>query len=85
MTRPTLLDLSPVELKYYPFIISLDKCCGNRNVLSPKLYVPKKKQKTNVRAFNTITIKNETKTMTKHVSCDCKCKFNSRTCNSNQE
>ena len=29
-----------------------------------------------------ITNENETKTMTKHISCDCKCKFNSTTCNS---
>ena len=32
-----------------------------------------------------ITNKNEAKTMTKHVPCDCKCKFNSTTCNSNQK
>ena len=28
-----------------------------------------------------ITNKNEVKTMEKHISCDCKCKFNSTTCN----
>ena len=28
--------------------------------------------------------KNETKTMTKHISCDCKSNFNSTTCNSNE-
>ena len=33
MVRPTLIDLSPDELKYYTFIISLDKCTGNCNVL----------------------------------------------------
>ena len=27
----------------------------------------------------------EAKTMTKHISCNCKCKFNSATCNSNQK
>ena len=27
MVRPTLIDLNPVELKYYAFMISLDKCC----------------------------------------------------------
>ena len=37
MVRPTLFDLNPVELRYYPFIISLDKCAGNFNVLSPKI------------------------------------------------
>ena len=28
MVKPTLIDLNPVELKYYPFIISLDKYSG---------------------------------------------------------
>ena len=31
-----------------------------------------------------ITNKNEAKTITRHISCDCKWKFNSTTCNSNQ-
>ena len=31
------------------------------------------------------TIKIEAKTMVKHISCDCKWKFNSTTCNSNQK
>ena len=42
------------------------------------------KQKTNVKVFNIITRINEPKTLIKHISCDCKCKFNSTTCNSNQ-
>ena len=32
-----------------------------------------------------ITNKDEAKAMTKHISCDCKCKFNSTTCDSNQK
>ena len=28
MVRPTLFDMNPVELKYYPFPISLNKCTG---------------------------------------------------------
>ena len=32
-----------------------------------------------------ITNKNETKIMTKHISCDCKCKCNSTICNSEQK
>ena len=31
------------------------------------------------------TNKNEVKTMQKLISCDCKCKLNSRTCNPNQK
>ena len=45
MVRPTLIDLNPVELKYYPFMISLDKCARSCNVLSLK-YVFQKNQKT---------------------------------------
>ena len=42
MVRSTLIDLNPVELKYYPFTISLCKHNGNCNVLSPRICVPKK-------------------------------------------
>ena len=45
MIRPTIIDLNPVELKYYPFMISLGKYSGSCNVLSPKRCVPKKKHK----------------------------------------
>ena len=41
MARPALIDLNPVELKYYPFMISLDKCNGSYNVSFPKICVPK--------------------------------------------
>ena len=78
MVRSTLLDLNPVELKYYPFLISLDKCSGSCNVLSPKICIPKETKDINIKAFNMITNTNEAKKMAKHISCDCKCKFNSK-------
>ena len=65
MVRPTLVDLNPVELKYYPFMISLDKCNGSCNALSPKICVPKKPKDINAKVFNMITNKNDAKTMTK--------------------
>ena len=42
-------------------MISLDKCSGTCNVLSPKICVPKETKHINVKAFNIITIKNEVK------------------------
>ena len=75
MVRPTHIHLNPLELKYYPFMNSLDKFSGSCNVLSPKICVPKK-QKTNIKAFNTIKNKNTAKTMQKHISFDCQCKYN---------
>ena len=85
MVIPTLIDLNPIELKFYPFMISLDKFTGNCNVLSPKTCVPKGTLDINIKAFNMIGNKNEAKIMTKHISCDFKSKFNSKTCNSNQK
>ena len=85
MPRPSLIDMNPVELKYYPFMISLNKCNGSCHVLSPKIFVPKDTKDIHVKAFNMITNKDEAKAMTKHISCGCKCKFNSATCNSNQK
>ena len=57
MVRRTVIDLNPVELKYYPFMISLNKCTGSCNVLSPKLCVPKETKDINVKAFNMKQIK----------------------------
>ena len=68
--RLNLINLNYVELKNYPFMVSLDKRNGGCNVLSPKICVPKKTKDINIRVFNLITNKNETKTMTKHVSCE---------------
>ena len=43
IVRPTLIDLNPFELKYYRFMISLNKYNGRCNVLSAKICVPIKK------------------------------------------
>ena len=85
MVRPTLIDLNPVDLKYYPFRISLDKRNENFNLLSPKVCVPKETKNINVKVFNMLKNKDVAKTMIKQISCDCKCKFNSTTCNSNEK
>ena len=85
MVRATLINLKPVEHKYYLILISLDKCSGSCNVLSPEICVPKETKDKSIKVFNMITNKNEAKTMAKHISCDCKWKFNSATCNSNEE
>ena len=67
IVRPAFIDLSPVELKYYAFKISLDKCTGSCNILSPKICVPKESKDINVNLFNVIINKNETKAMKKHI------------------
>ena len=85
MVRSTLIDMNPNELKYYPLMISLNKCAGIYNVLSPKICIPKETKDINVKALNMITNKDEAKAMAEHMSCDCNCKFNSTTFNSKQK
>ena len=72
MIRPTIIDMSHFELKYYPFIISLNKFTGTSYDLSSKICVPKETKNINVKAFNMITSEDEAKAMTEHDSCDCK-------------
>ena len=48
-----------------------------------KICVPNKTKDVNVKVFNMTTNRNEAKTLVKLISCDCKCEFNSTTCNSN--
>ena len=69
-------------------MISLGKFSGSCNAasdLSSKIYVPSKTKKANVKITNIIENRNEAKTLVKHISCDCKCKFDSKTCNSNKK
>ena len=42
MVRPILIGMNPVEDKYCPFVISIYRFTGICNVLSSKIYVPKK-------------------------------------------
>ena len=44
-------------------MVSLNKCTGSCNDLSPKICVPKKAKDINVKGFNMITNKDEAKAM----------------------
>ena len=57
MVRPNLIDLNPVELKCYLFMISLNKCSRSCNVLLPKISIPKKTNDMIVKTFNMTKMK----------------------------
>ena len=83
LIRPTIIDSNPIELNYYSFMISLDKCNGSCNVvgdLSTTMCVPSEIKDLNVKVFNVLTRINEAKTLIKYISCDCKWKFDSTIC-----
>ena len=86
--QPTLTNLYPnkysQELYCYLFTVNLDKCAGSCNTLnglSNKVCVPNKTEDLNLSLFNIITEINESKTLTKYVSFECKRKFDGRKCN----
>ena len=76
------------ELRYYPFAVNLDRCAGSCNTvddLSSRVCVPNETEDLNLDIFNMITGINEPKTLTKHISCKCECKFDNKGCNLNQK
>ena len=79
MIKPTLNNLHPSkysqEFHYYPLAVKLDRCvrnCNNLNDSSNEVCVPNKLEDLNLSVFNLITGINESKTLTKHVSCEFK-------------
>ena len=58
--------------------------CNTFNDLSNKVCEPNKTEDLNLSMLNMITRINESKTLTKHMSCECKCKLDGTKCNSNQ-
>ena len=91
MTQPTIINLYPDEYSQeflsYSFVDKLDRCAGiciTLNDWSNKVFVPNKTEDINLSMFNMITGINESKTLTKHISCECKCRFDGRKCNSDQ-
>ena len=91
MIQPTLIKLHPnkyiQEFHYYPFAVKLDRCVGSGNTLndlSNNVCVPNKTKDLSLSVFNMITGINESITLTKHISCKCKCKFDGRKCDSDR-
>ena len=89
-TQPIFINLHPNEygqgFHYYPFAIKLGRCvgsCNTLNDLSNNVCLPIIAEDLNLSLFNIITGINESKTLTKHILCDCKCEFAGRKCKIN--
>ena len=69
-------------------MVNLDRCSGSCNTLddlSNRISDPNKIKDVleNLSVFDMSTRIKESKALTNHISCDCKCKFDGRLCNSN--
>ena len=70
----------------YPFLINADiynESCNSRDDLSGRTCVLNKIDNVNLNVLNMIASINESKTLTKHISSECK--FDGRKCNSDQK
>ena len=75
------------EFHYHPYAAKFNRCVGNCNTLnelSNNVCVPNKKEYLNLSLFNMVTGINESKTLTNHISYECKCRFDERKGNSDQ-
>ena len=54
--------------------------------MSNQVCVPNKTEDLNLSMFNMFNMTgiNQSKTLAKHISCECKCRFDGRKCNSDQ-
>ena len=84
--QPTLISLHPneysQEFHYYP-----DRCVESYNTLndlSNKVCIQNKTEDSDLSVFNMITGINELKTLTKHIPCESKCRFDGRKGNVDQ-
>ena len=69
-------------------MISLDRCNGNCDALDgllSNIYILNKTENVNLNVFNMITRRDKSKRLAKHISCNCKCKFDDRKYNSKQK
>ena len=82
-----ILILLILTIHYYQFEVRLYRRIGsfnNINDLSNKVCVPNKTQDLNLSVLNMIAGINESKILTKHISCKCKYRFDEKECNSEQ-
>ena len=89
--QPTFINLHPnkysQEFHYYLHSVKLDRCFGSCNTLidpSNKVWIPNKTEDLNLSVFTINTGVSDSETLTKHISCERKCRFHGKKCNLNQ-
>ena len=72
---------------FYPFSTKVNKCSGNCNSIDDpyaKICVPDTVKSLNVKAFNLMSLTNETRHIKWHETCKCICRLHKVICNSKQ-
>ena len=76
------VSLNNQKFMTQPKPVNLDRCVGSCNTLDEIEYDT---EDLKLHVFNMITGIKEWRTLTKHISYKCECKFDNKKCNSNQK
>ena len=77
--RPTLINMNLDELHHCPFIISMNRFDGSCNTIKNPF------EGVNLKSFSMMKGINESMTLAKHVSWECRCDLDDKKCNSRQK
>ena len=76
------------KLQYYSLVVSVNKYDGSCNTIEDpfgRICALNKIENVNLTTFNMIKETNESKTLGKHISRECRCELDRRKCNSRQK
>ena len=85
--RPKLVNVNSDELTFYPYSVKINKCsgsCNNINDPYAKMCIHSVGKNINLKVFNLISRKNETRHTKLHETCKCKCRLDASVCNNKQ-
>ena len=85
--RPFKMNINSYDASIYPYSILVNKCsssCNNVDDSYAMLCVPDVVKSMNVRVFNLMSRTNETRHISWHEACICKCRLDARVCNDKQ-
>ena len=86
-TTPVIMNFNSNETLFYPYSILVNKCsgsCDDKNNFYAKLCVSDDVKNMNIKVFNQISRTNESRYVSWHETCKCKCKLDASVCNNKQ-
>ena len=82
--RSVVMKINSSEISFDPYNIPVNKCsgiCNDINNFYTKFCVPDAGKNMNIKVFNQISRTNETRDVSWHETCKCKCRLDVSVCN----
>ena len=85
--RPEIINVNSNNPIFYPFSVKINRCNGNCNNINDsyaRICISDTVKNLNVKAFNLMSLTNETRSIKLHETCKCICRLNEIICNNKQ-